>query len=759
MKEPLISVIVPVYNTEKYLGKCLDSIIHQTYPNLEIICVDDESSDRSGEILDEYAERDYRIKVLHRKNAGVSAARNAGLAAATGAYLAFADADDILPPDFFSLLYTKARQTGAKVVKGRRAAKLPDGAVEPSSVNESIKGGLGNAQTMLNLFTYELTTAIYETALVRETGAQNADAREDEDSAFLCMLMSHVTTGQFAMEDRALVIHIGNDSATARPLAADYCSESVKSMQFKLAHLMALPESDDVARYAADLFEERASWRLRRAAKAPGMPAEALDAYCEALRAELRAYLSGGRLLAQAGPATTLIASGKSAGEIVAALESPPPHRAFPRVSPPRPPKTPKARNVAILNFVGGANYGANLTAYALAKAVEKEGFHPYLVNRRFMYYPKIHTDDRFLAFGERHMHWTRPCYGREHYKLLNRHFDTFIVGSDQVWAYQPTWLFSKPVQMRDVFDLEFSAPGKRRIAMAASFGEYNYHKAPKEFCSARAAALARFAAISVREAGGVDICRDYLQAQALHVLDPVFLLNGQEWGRLADESSLRLPAAYIAVSCLHAPLVPYADSAALHLAHERGWACRNIMEGSVQDWLKSIRNSSLVITDSFHVGCFAIIFRRPVVFLVNSSRGKDRIPSLVNTLGISTPLFMEDAISMSPSTFLRQVGELPQECTDYSSLKLASAIQTTADFLHRALHSPIPEGADAIPIDKTKIHAERRAFMVDVGKSIVHNLPRYLYHRARGIFQKRFLPRAARERAILRQAYTRFKL
>lgn len=100
---PIISVIIPVYNVEEYLGKCLDSVINQTYTNLEIICIDDGSPDNCGAILDEYAKKDSRIIVIHQENAGVSSARNRGLDIAKGEYIAFADADDWLEPACYEL--------------------------------------------------------------------------------------------------------------------------------------------------------------------------------------------------------------------------------------------------------------------------------------------------------------------------------------------------------------------------------------------------------------------------------------------------------------------------------------------------------------------------------------------------------------------------------------------------------------------------------------------------------------------------------
>lgn len=104
-KKPLISVIVPVYKVENYLCACVDSIIAQTYDNLEIILVDDGSPDNCPAICDEYAEKDSRIKVIHKENGGLSDARNAGLSVMTGEYLMFVDSDDCLTENSVEVLY------------------------------------------------------------------------------------------------------------------------------------------------------------------------------------------------------------------------------------------------------------------------------------------------------------------------------------------------------------------------------------------------------------------------------------------------------------------------------------------------------------------------------------------------------------------------------------------------------------------------------------------------------------------------------
>ncbi|RGH58930.1 glycosyltransferase [Ruminococcus sp. AM36-18] len=111
-----ISVIVPVYNSEKYLKRCIDSILNQTYKAIELILVDDGSPDNCGKICDEYAKKDKRVRVIHKTNAGVSAARNSGLEIASGNYATFVDSDDYIEPEMYSNMMEKVHQYNCDVV-------------------------------------------------------------------------------------------------------------------------------------------------------------------------------------------------------------------------------------------------------------------------------------------------------------------------------------------------------------------------------------------------------------------------------------------------------------------------------------------------------------------------------------------------------------------------------------------------------------------------------------------------------------------
>lgn len=132
----MISVIVPVYNVGKYVGQCLESVIGQSFRDLEIIVVDDGSTDGSGTICDEYALKDERIRVYHTENRGLSAARNYGIDRASGEYIAFLDSDDWIELNMYEVLWEIAEQTGADIVTCRFYQEYRDKTEESSGPQE-----------------------------------------------------------------------------------------------------------------------------------------------------------------------------------------------------------------------------------------------------------------------------------------------------------------------------------------------------------------------------------------------------------------------------------------------------------------------------------------------------------------------------------------------------------------------------------------------------------------------------------------------
>lgn len=148
-KTPLISVLVPIYNIERYIGQCIESLIEQEYKNLEIILVDDGSTDRSPEICNIYEKKDNRIKVIHKKNGGLVSARKVGLEAAKGKYIGYVDGDDWIEKDFYYSLYNSIIKYDADVVIGGYSRDLFD---KKTCLNNAFPFGFYEGEKLKNLY-------------------------------------------------------------------------------------------------------------------------------------------------------------------------------------------------------------------------------------------------------------------------------------------------------------------------------------------------------------------------------------------------------------------------------------------------------------------------------------------------------------------------------------------------------------------------------------------------------------------------------
>lgn len=161
---PKISVIIPVYNTENYLRRCLDSVCNQTLSDIEIICINDCSTDNSLEILKEYSSKDSRIKLINfEENKGVAVARNTGIDVAKGEYIGFVDSDDFIDLDFYGKLYKKAAESNADAVKG----KIKIHSASPNIEKEVFYDNNDDIKTNKAYFYHSFTTAIYNTNFIK----------------------------------------------------------------------------------------------------------------------------------------------------------------------------------------------------------------------------------------------------------------------------------------------------------------------------------------------------------------------------------------------------------------------------------------------------------------------------------------------------------------------------------------------------------------------------------------------------------------
>ncbi len=190
MINPLISIIIPVYNVEKYLPRCLNSVIAQTYTNLEIILIDDGSTDASGKICDEYARKDSRFKILHKGNQGLASARNDGLRMATGEYIGFVDSDDYIEKDMFECLYNLITRDNADISMCDMFIERKGKWVESNVIDTPYK-----CVTRSEIFKFPIWRVVWN-KLYRSSGLKNICFKEGisygEDTLFSFELITNV---------------------------------------------------------------------------------------------------------------------------------------------------------------------------------------------------------------------------------------------------------------------------------------------------------------------------------------------------------------------------------------------------------------------------------------------------------------------------------------------------------------------------------------------------------------------------------------
>jgi glycosyltransferase involved in cell wall biosynthesis len=218
MNEPLISIIVPVYNVALYIGECIDSCLNQTYTNIEIVAIDDGSTDESGSILDAYAAKDKRLCVVHQENKGVVLAREEALRRAHGEYVSFVDGDDLLYPNAIEVLFNAMVQRGVDISVGQYCEMFENGKIRTARdcASTTINGSCLLASMLLTeKISFSLCGKIYSMKLFEDISHEHS-IKIGED-AYVTIQIFGKTNSVAVLSDIVYTYRQRNSSVTHNP--------------------------------------------------------------------------------------------------------------------------------------------------------------------------------------------------------------------------------------------------------------------------------------------------------------------------------------------------------------------------------------------------------------------------------------------------------------------------------------------------------------------------------------------------------------
>lgn len=330
--------------------------------------------------------------------------------------------------------------------------------------------------------------------------------------------------------------------------------------------------------------------------------------------------------------------------------------------------------NVAIANMLFQNNFGAILTVYALYKIIEDFGYNPLIIYNNILGCKNsLYSNMLGNRFGLKYLNIANEYFSKEELEKINEKCDNFIVGSDQVWRAKGHG------EMAQFYFLNFAYNFKNKIAYSSSFG-INYFEGELRDKILFKYYLKQFDKVSVREDDGVKICKEDFDVSATHVLDPVFLINDYDY--LISKSNKNINHKFIAVYSLYTNIENELNFISNKLNLDIEYLIKDNEEIGIEDWLWTIKNCELLITDSFHGSCFAIIFNKPFVCILNEGSGISRLESLSNMFDIKTRIISGLLEVMHNTDFL-----LKMDWTEINK-KLAIEKEKSLNWLKNALEN-----------------------------------------------------------------------
>ena len=659
----LVSIVVPIYNSEKWLTDNIESLLNQTYKNLEIILVNDGSSDRSGDICKSYAYTFKHIRYIKQTNAGASAARNAGIRAATGKYLLFVDSDDWVSKEHVLDLVTCLEKNNADfAVSGIIYETAHPYSLIPT-INSVIRSSDSYYEDIIienekSTILYSPCSGIYQLELIKQNNIFFPEKiKYAEDRVFNWRYMTHCKSIAFTQKTNYHYRHENSHS-----LSKQRYQQSIEDTEFVFQENLKFYNSANFSTLGAKrliytklldsisniiLTYDNKSYQdfhllIKSITNKPfinNMLRYADKKICPhfviiLIKIKISHLLTSAIILRQ-------LISKKRLHHF---------HQRY-----------------YILTHPLKNNYGGCIQAYALVLALNKAGVTSTLFNYKqnkssFNLYTAINIIKKVLLFFSKLESTSKYSPDFMYQKLSNlkdknitytTNINTknpWIVGSDQVWRAT----YARQLHSVPFYTLNFLSPQlrKKSISYAASFGSDEWEGTPAE-TEECGRLLREFKAVSVRESSGIKICKEVFGVDAVQMPDPTLLLHTVDYGKIIDSEKTWQPKGrYVAAYVLDetaekAELLQKGASALnLHLQHLMPHANakkrRDRFPISVPQWLRLIRDCEYFVTDSFHGCVFAIIYNKPFVCLGNEGRGNARFDTLLGTFCLEDRLITD---------------------------------------------------------------------------------------------------------------------
>lgn len=650
--KPNISVIVPVYNVEKYLKGCLDNLLAQTLQDIEIVIVDDCGSDKSMQIAAEYAARDPRIKIIrHDQNVGRSAARNTGIQNSTAPLIMFCDSDDKFAPDMCAKMHDAMADKKTDLAVCGITVEYQDdtdGIKESDDDYYAIKyTGLHPVSDDVKRKTdMSVCNKIFRRDFLEKYNIAFPHGLNFEDAYFVNAYL-FLAKNIFFLPEK-LYVYLRHGGSIMTDTFAHKSGVSIQHLQIAIALYDFLMDQnlDTVNQdYMLQTFFDFLSFALNYEPTDQGkkeiydlainfanqnnwsvqnMPLHMRRKYQmminRTLLGETRKKLGGLIKIKEYSDKTKISFLGLPIWRIRyrgAQTE----YGLFGiKIFVSRPHVKKIKKGIGILNFSNfeDVNFGAVLTGYALNKFLRDQGYNAFNINYAAKFYTRqnLPKSIKFAQFRESYLPMTHAVESQEDFYNLNRMFKTFIVGSDQVFNH------SFVCREKGAYYLSFVKNRKKKIAYAASFGQDHYTGDPASIPALKKC-LSRFNALSTREESGIQILKNTFDLSSRLVLDPVFLLN--DYSEIMGDYVPAKPTYYV----LNFKMAEIAASGLTEYEN------LYMTDFSIQDWLAAIKNAPLFVTDSFHGMCFALMFGVPFVALAHRESPFSRIENLFDMFDI----------------------------------------------------------------------------------------------------------------------------